>query len=146
MTNNTEVNGRAKVCERSAHRASLRLRGRCRFPLVMMFLTNREFFVRSVKTTIQKIAVRQIATHPTNQFLNIVHYSERFTKKNLTGLKTSIFIEKILKSISGSQVIKLVLFSPQYFYFSQSELKLVFCIKILEGGSISCLFNKDIYF
>ena len=71
MTDSTKVNGRAKVCERSEHRATLRPRGRHCFPLVVTFSTNHEIFVRSVENllfcwqiVIWHIASRHIVTHP----------------------------------------------------------------------------------
>ena len=64
ITDSTEVKGRAKVCKRSEHRATLRPRGRRRFPPFVTFSANREFFVQSVENSIRQIAPRQIAMHP----------------------------------------------------------------------------------
>ena len=63
MTDSTEIKGQAKVCARSEHRATHWPRGRRHFLPFMMFLANREFFVRSVKNSIRQIALRQIAMH-----------------------------------------------------------------------------------
>ena len=69
---NFVLNGRVKVCERYRAPSDPQPKGQHCFPLVVTFLTNCEFFVRSVKTTIlsrqiviRHIALRQIATHPT---------------------------------------------------------------------------------
>ena len=79
MTNNRTIEGRAKVCERSEHRATLRPRGRRRSELANLDffdliddsanreLANRHRQIMCWQIMSRQIALWQIAMHPKNK-------------------------------------------------------------------------------